>query len=127
MPPSLSPEIHERHEAGLRAFGVLELVVGLVLVGYGVHWASIDRHGPLLGILLVGFGVLTAWTGLGLLRLSPRVRLLATGTAACWLLVTPFGTLLALVLLWMLHGEVGRVVLSDGYAAERRARLQSRP
>jgi len=121
---------HINHEASLKSVGLLYYLGGLALIGAVAAAVAPFRSlaplvysgrgmGALLGvpIFLATLAVAAFAVGRGLRKLRPRVRIPASILAALGLLGFPVGTLINGYVLWLIHSEKGRRILSPDYAA----------
>ena len=118
-----------KHEAGLRALGLLYVCGALfyALAAAGIAFlifleqsTTPDRRGGLAELAfliaaLAGFSGLHLWIGQGLRQLDGRVRIAAILTSAVGLLGFPIITLASAYFLYLLAGAKGRRVLSPEY------------
>ncbi|MCB9763720.1 MAG: hypothetical protein H6739_28380 [Alphaproteobacteria bacterium] len=130
--------LHLQHEASIRSFGLLYIIggamalLGGLVIGVGDVARTLGSSGPSAGgnervvlALLLGFymvvGAINLYVGVGLRRLNPGVKLAATLLACLSLLSIPIGTLMGGYLLYLLHSQKGKVVMSPTYAEIRAA------
>lgn len=118
-----------QHEARLRSIGLLYLLGGgfyLLIAAFGVvglltslvDGDTADLGFGLIGVAALGtFGAGFVWIGLGLRRLHEKVRLATTILAVLGLLGFPLGTLISAYILWALHGDKGKRVMTPEYRA----------
>ena len=113
---------HINHEASIKGVGILYYISGagmLVASAAGLFGASSGRNAlPLLAIFVV-LGLLSAGfiaVGRGLRTLKPWARIPTTVLAALGLLGFPVGTLINGYILWLIHSQKGRFILSPEYA-----------
>ena len=109
------------HEASIRSIGFLYLLgfFGMVLLGISSLFMLFSSETMGAGLLMLAvagvIGLLNYYLGTGLRRLDPKVRLGATILAVIGLLGFPFGTLINGYILYLLHGEKGKRVLTREY------------
>lgn len=129
---------HIQHEASLRAFGLLFLLGGglMVLVGIALLYerATGDLGGPgermevaVPLALVTAVAALQLASGVGLRRLAPWSKVPASLAAVVSLVNIPVGTVIGVYGLYLLHTAKGRLVLSADYAAIRAQTPDMRP
>ena len=114
-----------RHEASIRTVGTLHYVsfVGLALVTVGLTAAVVmsgqaEMFSSILSILaLAAFTMFFYYVASGLRKLNPSVKIWATLISCFGLLGFPLGTLFNLYILWLLHSDKGKRVLTAEYQA----------
>lgn len=100
------------------AFGATALLTVTAIV----TWMAVTDGVAVLPFLTsaavsLGLAALYLWLGRGLLRFQPQVRTPALVLSAFGLLAVPLGTLLNLIVLYVLYDRRTRTVLSAEYAA----------
>lgn len=117
---------HIKHEASIRAVGLLYYIGGgfLIIGGVTVLIAMSAGPGrttsallPVLGPTYVVVGVLTLTVAYGLRTLRPWARLISIVFACIGLLGFPVGTLINIYVLWLLLSKKGRRIFEDDYPA----------
>ncbi len=116
------------HEASVKSMGTLYflgscLLLLLAVTYFGMAIYAMSRPdqveaAAILGIMSVFcglFGAAQLAMSIGLWRLRPWARIVATIFAAFGLLGIPIGTLISIYFLYLLHSEKGAMVFSDGY------------
>jgi len=129
--PERERRAHLAHEASIRSIstlyffnsfaGILATVALLSSLYFAiVHWRG-GGESPLAWLSLGGIYVLLTalcfWTGIGLRRLDPRVKLAATLLTVMLLVCFPVGTLIGGYILWLLHSEKGQRIFAPDYPA----------
>lgn len=110
-------EEHLTHETNLKGIGAL-MILGSVLMGIGVLGTAASRTLTGVEIIIPGLLLLVVfWLGIQYRRLSPSVRIPGTLFACIGLLGFPVGTLLNGFVLYLIHSEKGKMVLSKDYQA----------
>jgi hypothetical protein len=126
-----------KHEASVQSIGTLYLLgaVFLLLAG-GVMVISLIVllvNGPagdpaptaagfaIPAVILLAFGALQFWVGLGLRKLEPSARIVASVFSVLGLLGIPIGTLISAYFLYLLLSKKGEFVFSPEYARVRAA------
>ncbi len=114
------------HETSIRGVGLLYLL-GTVTPGLAtvtMLFMAVAEPSVESSPVFLGFGVvygLVAWLfyylGRGLRRLNPRVRTGATILAVLGLLLIPIGTLINGYVLYLLHSQKGKRVMTPEYQA----------
>ncbi len=114
------------HETSIRGVGLLYLL-GTVTPGLAtvaMFFMAVAEPSIQSSPVFLGFGVvygLVAWLfyylGRGLRRLNPRVRTGATILAVLGLLLIPIGTLINGYVLYLLHSQKGKRVMTPEYQA----------
>lgn len=121
---------HLSHESSIRSIGTLYRI-GAILSALGTLVVLIvgvvslfqpGEGGVVLAMLLVGalYGLLTwlqFYLGNGLRELDPKVRTLVTILAVLGLLGFPLGTLISVYILYLLHSEKGKRIMTPEYRA----------
>lgn len=117
---------HLNQEASIRTLGFLFLlgafflcaasVIG-VLSLLGVQGIESTEESLGMCLLFLGLGLFQGWVGLGLRRLSPRVRVPAIVLSIVGLIGFPIGTILSIYFLILLCGSKGKTILSSDYKA----------
>lgn len=114
---------HINHEASIKGIGLLYYISGAgMLLGSGaaLFGAPSGRNAAFMLGILLGLGLLSAGfiaVGRGLRTLQPWARIPTTVLAALGLLGFPVGTLINGYILWLIHSQKGRFILSPDYAA----------
>ena len=117
---------HLKHEASLQGVGSLWILGGFftLLGGLGAIAAVFaGGDGAAIGVAIgiagiyLALGGASLWTGWMLRKVNPKARIPATILAAFGLLGIPIGTLISAYILYLLHSQKGRLVLSDEYRA----------
>lgn len=125
---SLSPDLrdirerHIKHEASIKAVGILCILGGVVLLG-SFAFVSIETiaagslaESPAMGLLFaVGFGTLQLISGTGLRQLWGWSRIPAAMVAAVSMFAIPIGTVVGIYILYLLFSPKGSKVLSAEY------------
>ena len=114
-----------QHERSIQSIGSLYLLgvfiwsMAMVAMVVGIFAGSEQSLGESLsGGLVAGvLALLFFWIGSGLRQLNPRVRLGATILAVIGLVGFPFGTLINGYILYLLHSEKGKRILTSEYQA----------
>jgi hypothetical protein len=116
---------HISHEASIRSIGTLYylgafFMIAGTLTAFFVESSSRPRlsTGPV--VILVFFGLLATGLfvlGRGLRALKPWVRVPTSILAVLGLAGFPLGTLLNIYILWLIHSQKGKLILSPEYAA----------
>ncbi len=113
---------HLRHEIQLKSVGALYYFMGAMLLLSSVAmWVSpeftADGEAAFAAFFTFYFGLstLVLVLGFGLRRLQPWVRIPTTVVSALGLIVVPIGTLISAWVLYLIHCEKGRMVLSKPY------------
>ena len=118
------------HEASIRSFGFLYLLNGwvglagtavivIILIFAGASGEFNDLGGLglllLLAVFLGVFSYFTLFLGRGMRALDPKVKTGVTILAGIGLLGFPLGTLINGYILYLIHGEKGKRVMSAEY------------
>ncbi|MCM2372693.1 hypothetical protein [Aporhodopirellula aestuarii] len=115
---------HIAHEASIKSIGVLYFLGAIVFIPMGAFAAAgtfMARGGPapielgVIGLVYLGLGVLWIWLGLGLRRLSPAARIVASIFSALGLLGFPVGTIINGYILYLLLSAKGRTIFAPEY------------
>lgn len=126
------------HEASVRSIGALYLFGSalqlLAGVGMVISLIVILINGPnpddpnatvagvaLPAVVLLAFSGLQYWVGMGLRRLQPPARVVASVFSVLGLLAIPIGTLISGYFLYLLLSKKGEFVFSPEYARVRAA------
>jgi len=127
-----------KHEASVQSIGTLYLLGAVfLLLAAGVMVISLIVllvNGPAAGdpaptaasfavpaVVLLAFGGLQFWVGLGLRKLQPSARIVASIYSVLGLLGIPIGTLISAYFLYLLLSQKGTYVFSEEYARVRAA------
>ena len=121
---------HINHEASLRAVGALYVIGGVLvllsslgmLVGtFATHEQRAFSSAALVGLVaaLLVISALNIWVGLGLRKLTPKIRTPAIIMSCLNLLNVGIGTIIAIYMLYLLVSRKGSTILSDDYARIR--------
>ncbi|MCY2974555.1 MAG: hypothetical protein NTW52_07780 [Planctomycetota bacterium] len=118
---------HLSHEASVKSFGVLHILVGVLSVLWGALMFHMGLVGlartssqnvsesifsVVLGVVVVVLGIAYTYAGLCMRSLNQSGKVLAIVMAAVGLLAVPFGTLISLYILWVLLSEKGSIIFS---------------
>ncbi|MCG8459856.1 MAG: hypothetical protein MI919_26550 [Holophagales bacterium] len=108
------------HEASIRAIGTLYLIGFWFLLFASVGTLAVVIAEPTGELMLVAsfyalFAMINRFLGKGLRNLDPKVRTGVTILSVIGLLGFPLGTLISAYVLWLIHSEKGKQVLSEGY------------
>ena len=113
-----------KHETSIKSVGFLYLfsafftiLSSIMLLFAGLADSEPGDRGFVLGIgLMYGvLGVVSIYLGRGLRRLDPKVRVGVTILAVLGLLLFPIGTLINGYILYLLHSESGKRIMSPEY------------
>lgn len=115
-------ETHLKHEASIKAVGLLCILGGVLLLG-SFAFVSIETiaagtlaESPAMGLLFaVAFGTLQLISGIGLRQLQGWSRIPATIVAAVSMVSVPVGTVIGVYVLYLLFSPKGSKVLSAEY------------
>lgn len=124
------------HEASIKSIGILYMISGvmllilfLVMVGeafsvagvQGQNGAPLQFSGRGFGAIFVAFviyaasGALFCYAGWGIRKFKKVPKIIVTVLSAIGLIGFPFGTVINGYVLYLLHGQKGKVVFSDRY------------
>ena len=115
-------ETHLKHEASIKAIGLLCLLGGVLLlgsfafVGIEVIAAGSLAESPAMNLLFeIAFGILQLIAGIGLRQLQGWSRIPAAIVAAVSMVSVPIGTIIGIYILYLLFSPKGAKVLSAEY------------
>ena len=124
MEPSSEAEVirreHIKHEASIRAVGLLYYIGGGILLVTGVSLViGLSTNNPfyIAGPIYIVISLLTMVVAYGLRSLRPWARLTSIVFAAIGLIGFPVGTIVNAYVLWLLLSKKGRRIFEDDYAA----------
>ncbi|EMI17845.1 putative membrane protein [Rhodopirellula maiorica SM1] len=114
------------HEAAVKSIGILYMLgaIFMVPIGLFIMLAPVMPGEEAIGIKIamraIGFlyfslGLLQGFTAVGLRKLRPWARIVATVFSVLGLLAFPLGTLISAYILYLLLSEKGKMVFSPGY------------
>ncbi len=127
---------HLNHEVSIQGIGSLYVLGGILfllwevlLLSWGVFASGTVTvvpttrqpggieltFGLVTMVLIVGLGALQLFTGLGMRKVKPWVKVPASIVAVLGLWSFPLGTLINVYVLYLLHCKKGRVVLAESY------------
>jgi hypothetical protein len=112
-----------KHETSIKSVGFLYLFGAVFMVLGAISLISLSLLGSDAGMSLgigVFYGLLAAisiYLGIGLRKLSPKVRTGVTILSVIGLLGIPLGTLINAYVLYLLHSEKGKRVMTAEYQA----------
>jgi hypothetical protein len=126
LPPTVDAhevrEEHLKHEASIKAIGVLCILGGVLLLGsfafFGIETiaAGILESSSAMGMLFeIAFATLQLIAGIGLRRLQGWSRIPAAIVAAVSMVSVPIGTVIGIYILYLLFSPKGAKVLSAEY------------
>ena len=116
-----------KHEASVKSIGLLYLLgaifiipISIILMGAAILGATATTTQELAFVLIasaayLGLGVLQLATGLGLRKLKPWTRIVASIFSAIGLLAIPLGTIISAYFLYLLLSKKGAYVFSPEY------------
>ena len=113
-----------KHEASVKSIGTLYLLGALILIPMGFIAFFIGVSGNAgqesmvvagVGVFYLALGTLQGFTAVGLRRLRPWARIVTIVFAVIGLIGIPIGTLISILILYLLLSEKGKVVFSDHY------------
>ncbi len=112
-----------KHETSVRSIGILYLfgaffmgLAAVSMLGLSLSSASVDGGFSVgLGLFYLLLAALSLYLGLGLRRLQPKVRTGVTILSGFGLLGFPLGTLINGYILYLIHSEKGKRVMSAEY------------
>lgn len=115
---------HIKHEASIRALGILYYIGGASLLILATAFLApmrpVRMNGsllPMIGPIYLVLGVLTLVVAYGLRTLRPWARLISIVLACIGLIGFPVGTLINAYVLWLLLSKKGRRIFQDDYPA----------
>lgn len=115
---------HIKHEASIRAVGLLYYIGGGSLLIVGTAFLTAMRAGPvssellpIIGPIYLVLGLLTLVVAYGLRTFRPWARLIGIVLACIGLIGFPVGTLINAYVLWLLLCKKGRRIFQDDYPA----------
>ena len=119
------------HEASIKSVGILYMLPGILVMTFFVIFllvaivgalagnanglGAVDAAGVIFFFVYGGFGALSYYAGWGIRRFQKGPKVIVTILSAIGLIGFPFGTLINGYILYLLHGENGKVVFSDRY------------
>ena len=119
------------HEASVKSVGLLYMLPGIMILVFcviffligGVAWlggnpnvmGTPDAAGVIAFFIYAGFGALCYYAGWGVRRFQNGPRIIVTILSGIGLVGFPFGTLINGYILYLLHGDKGKIVFSDRY------------
>ncbi len=113
-----------KHEASIQGIGSLYLLGAFFAVLATLGMFAVAAFDPDVRLPILGVGVfygLMAWLsyylGTGLRRLDPKVRIGTTILAVIGLLAIPLGTLINGYILYLIHSQKGKRVMTPEYQA----------
>jgi hypothetical protein len=113
-----------KHETSIKSVGFLYLFGATFMVIFAISLIAISLLGtgePSVGLglgIVAFYGVLAAlsiYLGIGLRKLSPKIRTGVTILSVIGLLGFPLGTLINAYILYLLHSDKGKRVMSAEY------------
>jgi hypothetical protein len=108
---------HLNHEASVRSVGTLYLLGGILTIVSGIYLVSFPNKefGVTVAIVIAAIGALQLILGNAIRRLQRTARIVAAILAAPSLLAFPIGTLISILVLYLMLSRKGAVVFSDEY------------
>lgn len=107
---------HLTHEVSLKSVGILIYIGAVASIFIAILiFSGQAPEDQAVGVGALLLGIFSIWVGTLYRRLSPRVKIPGTILSALGLLNFPFGTLINGYILYLIHSEKGRRILTPEY------------